>query len=238
MKAMIFAAGIGSRFKPWTDSHPKALALVNKKTLLQRNVEYLQANGIFDVVINVHHFSEQIIDVIQENNGWGSNILISDETEALLETGGGLMKAMSFLNTDEPFVTINADILTDISITDLLLFHNHNQSLISLSVSNRISTRNFLFNDKNRLCGWENKTTGERKISIQEAALYSMAYCCVAIFNPSVFNLITQKVKFSLTDVYLSLAEKNLILGKDCSANKFIDVGKSESVAIAEKLFV
>jgi NDP-sugar pyrophosphorylase family protein len=238
MKAMIFAAGIGSRFKPWTDSHPKALALVNKKSLLQRNVEYLQANGIFDVVINVHHFSEQIIDAVQENNGWGSNILISDETEEVLETGGGLMKAMSFLNTDEPFVTINADILTDISITDLLLFHNQNESLISLSVSNRISTRNFLFNDKNRLCGWENKTTGERKISIQEAALYSMAYCCVAIFNPSVFNLITQKGKFSLTDVYLSLAEKNLVLGKDCSANKFIDVGKSESVAIAEKLFI
>lgn len=238
MKAMIFAAGIGSRFKPWTDSHPKALALVNKKSLLQRNVEYLQAYGIFDVVINVHHFSEQIIDAIQENNGWGSNILISDETEEVLETGGGLMKAMSFLNTDKPFVTINADILTDISITDLLLFHNQNQSLISLSVSNRISTRNLLFNDKNRLCGWENKTTGERKIAIQDAALYSMAYCCVAIFNPSVFNLITQKGKFSLTDVYLNLAENNLILGKDCSANKFIDVGKSESVAIAENLFI
>jgi NDP-sugar pyrophosphorylase family protein len=95
-----------------------------------------------------------------------------------------------------------------------------------------------LFNDKNRLCGWENKTTGERKIAIQDAALYSMAYCCVAIFNPSVFNLITQKGKFSLTDVYLSLAENNLILGKDCSANKFIDVGKSESVAIAENLFI
>lgn len=238
MKAMIFAAGIGSRFKPWTDSHPKALALVNEKSLLQRNVEYLQANGIFDVVINVHHFSDQIIDAIQEHNGWGSNIHISDETEEVLETGGGLMKAMPFLNTDEPFVTINADILTDISITDLLLFHNQNQSLISLSVSNRISTRNFLFNDKNRLCGWENKTTGERKISIQEAELYSMAYCCVAIFNPTVFNHITQKGKFSLTDVYLSLAENNLILGKDCSANKFIDVGKSDSVAIAEKLFL
>ena len=88
MKAMIFAAGLGTRFKPWTDTHPKALALVNSKSLLQRNIEYLQQYGITDVVINVHHFAQQIIDVIKENSGWGSTIIISDETNEVLETGG------------------------------------------------------------------------------------------------------------------------------------------------------
>ena len=90
---MIFSAGLGSRFKPWTDKHPKALALVNGKSLLQRNIEYLQRYGITDVIVNVHHFAEQVIDAVKINKGWGSNISISDEIEELLETGGGLLKA-------------------------------------------------------------------------------------------------------------------------------------------------
>src|SRR6476661_4131495 len=89
--AMIFAAGLGTRFKPWTNEHPKALALVNKKSLLQRNIEYLQKFGIKDVIVNVHHFAGQIIDAIKQNNGWGSDIVISDETSEVLETGGGLV---------------------------------------------------------------------------------------------------------------------------------------------------
>src|SRR3954467_11873814 len=97
MKAMIFAAGLGTRFKPWTDKHPKALAVVNGKTLLQRNIEYLQQYDITDVVVNVHHFPDQIIDAIEEADGWGSTITISDETNELLDTGGGLLNAKHLL---------------------------------------------------------------------------------------------------------------------------------------------
>src|SRR5215211_2133611 len=111
MKAMIFSAGLGTRFKPWTDKHPKALAVVNGKSLLQRNVEYLQQYGITEVVVNVHHFSEQIIDAIEKAKGWGSNIVISDEKDQVLETGGGLLKARPHLQ-DTTFLTINVDILT------------------------------------------------------------------------------------------------------------------------------
>src|SRR5207344_937740 len=100
MKAMIFAAGLGTRFKPWTDKHPKALALVNGKSLLQRNVEYLQQYGITDVVVNVHHFADQLIDVIENNKGWGSRITISDERDEVLETGGGLKKASPLLRSE------------------------------------------------------------------------------------------------------------------------------------------
>src|ERR1051325_7679521 len=92
-RAMIFAAGLGTRFKPWTDKHPKALAIVNEKSLLQRNIEYLQQYGIKDVIVNVHHFADQILDTVTAANGWGSNIIISDETNEVLETGGGLLKA-------------------------------------------------------------------------------------------------------------------------------------------------
>src|SRR3954453_10042159 len=107
MMAMIFAAGLGTRFKPWTDKHPKALAVVNGKSLLQRNIEYLQQYGITDVVVNVHHFADQVIDAVQSNDGWGSNVMISDEREEVLETGGGLLKARHLLENEQPFITLN-----------------------------------------------------------------------------------------------------------------------------------
>ena len=237
MKAMIFAAGLGTRFKPWTDLHPKALAIVNNKSLLQRNVEYLQRNGISDIILNVHHFADQVIDAIQTNKGWGSHIVISDEQEALLETGGGLLKAKYFFHQNEPFLIINADILTDLSIPKMLAYHQQNNALITLATSSRLSSRNLLFNTSNRLCGWENRTTGEQKIVIPNQQLQAMAYNCVGIFEPNVFELITQRGKFSLTDTYLSLAADYPILAYRQDNGNFIDVGKPESVTIAEMMF-
>lgn len=237
MNAMIFAAGLGTRFKPWTDSHPKALAVVNHKSLLQRNIEYLQQYNISNVVVNVHHFADQIIDAVNENKGWGSNIIISDERNEVLETGGGLLKAEILLKNDEPFITLNADILTDLSISNLLSFHKSNEALISFGITNRKSSRNFLFDEQNRLCGWVNNVTGEQKISIAKDNLKPMAYSCVAIFDPSVFQLIPQRGKFSLTETYLSMAAEHLIMGYEHSGDRFIDVGKPESVALAEDLF-
>ncbi len=237
MKAMIFAAGLGTRFKPWTDLHPKALALVNGKSLLQRNVEYLQQYGVTDVVVNVHHFADQIISAVKENNGWGSNIVISDETEEVLETGGGLLKAKDLLKNNGPFFTLNADFLTDLNLNKLLAYHQEKKGLISFGITSRKSSRNFLFDEDNRLCGWMNNTTGEKRISIDKPGLKPMAYSCVVIFEPTVFNLIPQKGKFSLVDTYLSLAANYPIYGYDHTGDKLVDVGKPESVAVAEALF-
>lgn len=236
-KAMIFSAGLGTRFKPWTDTHPKALALVNGKSLLQHNIEYLQRYGITDVVVNVHHFPEQIIEAIKINNGWGSNILISDESNELLETGGGLLKAKDLLKNGEPFITLNADFLTDLNISDLMAFHKNKNALISFGITNRKTSRYFLFDDDNRLCGWRNVNTGEERISIAKDNLKQMAYSCVVVFKPEIFELIQQRGKFSLVDTYLSLAADHLIYGYDHSGDKLVDVGKPESVAIAEQLF-
>lgn len=244
MKAMIFAAGLGTRFKPWTDQHPKALAPVNGKSLLQRNIEYLQQYGITDVVVNVHHFADQIIDAVEKNKGWGSNVLISDERNEVLETGGGLLKARPLLEGDSPFVTINVDILTNLHLDQLLAFHQQHKPLISFAVTNRKTARNFLFDEENRLCGWRNNVTGEEKgPHLQFAAtkakyLIEKAYSCVVVFEPKVFSLIRQTGKFSLTETYLDLARDHRILGYDHSGDVLVDVGKPDSVAVAEANFV
>ena len=237
MRAMIFSAGLGTRFKPWTDTHPKALALVNGKSLLQLNIEYLQRYSITDVVVNVHHFADQIIEAVKRNKGWGSNVLISDESNEVLETGGGLLKAKNLLQNGEPFVTLNADFLTDLNISDLIKFHKEKKSLISFGITTRKTSRYFLFDDDKRLCGWRNVDTGEEKISIAKHSLKQMAYSCVVVFQPEIFELIPQRGKFSLVETYLSLAAKYPIYGYDHSGDKLVDVGKPESVAIAENLF-
>jgi N-acetyl-alpha-D-muramate 1-phosphate uridylyltransferase len=237
MKGMIFSAGLGTRFKPWTDKHPKALAPVHGKSLLQRNIEYLQQYGIRDVVVNVHHFADQIIDAIQKNNGWGSRVIISDETDVVLETGGGLLNVQKLLQGNEPFVTINVDILTDLNLHNLLNYHQQHKPLISFAVTNRTTSRYFLFDEHNRLCGWRNTKSGEERISINKPGLVEKAYSCVVVFEPRVFSLIRQQGKFSLVDTYLDLAKEHVILGYDHSGDKLVDVGKPDSIAVAEANF-
>jgi N-acetyl-alpha-D-muramate 1-phosphate uridylyltransferase len=235
-KAMIFCAGLGTRFKPWTDKHPKALAVINGKSLLQRNVEYLQQYGFDDVVVNVHHFADQIVDAIDKAKGWGSRITISDERDEVLETGGGLLKAKEHLQNGT-FLTINVDILTDVNLKAFLSFHQQEGASISLGVTNRTTSRYLLFNEYNRLCGWRNIATGQERIAIQQEVYQQKAYSGLALFEPTVFEAITQQGKFSLIDVYLSLAPGYKIAGYDHSESKVLDVGKPESVAIAEKMF-
>jgi NDP-sugar pyrophosphorylase family protein len=237
VKAMIFAAGLGTRFKPWTDHHPKALALVNGKSLLQRNIEYLQQYGITEVVVNVHHFADQVEEAVQNNEGWGSKITISDERDVVLETGGGLLKAKDFLTDNGPFVILNVDILTNLDLSSLESFYQSRKPLIAFGVTDRKTSRNFLFDEHMQLCGWRNKTTGEEKISRKKSFYIERAYSCVAVFNPLVFTCIKQSGKFSLTETYLDLARDHAVLGFDHSGDLLVDVGKPESVAVAEALF-
>jgi len=234
--AILFAAGLGTRFKPWTDKHPKALAVVNGKTLLQRNIEYLQTYDITDVVVNVHHFPEQIIDVIEKNEGWGSSVTISDESDELLETGGGLLKAKHLLFRDT-ILTLNVDILTELNLKHFLAHHQQENALITVAVSERETSRYLLFNKYNRLIGWRNKNTGEEKIVIQAKDIFEKAYSGLAIFQPEALDLITLRGKFSLIDAYLELAPQNKIAAYDHTGERLIDVGKPESIRLAEQMF-
>jgi len=245
LQAIIFSAGLGTRFKPWTDLHPKALAMVNGKSLLQRNIEYLRQYGITDVVVNIHHFPDQMVEAVKKNNGWGSNVMISDESNEVLETGGGLVKARYLLDDDQPFISLNVDILTNLDLNKLMAFHQQHKPLVTFGVTSRKSSRVLLFDVNNRLCGWRNLQTGEEKGPHLQFAenderknqLVEKAYSCVVIYEPEIFDLVKQTGKFSIMDTYLDLAADHVILGYDHTGDLLVDVGKPESVAIAEALF-
>lgn len=237
-KAMILAAGVGSRLKPWTDFHPKALAVVNGKTLLQRNIEYLQQYRIREVVVNVHHFAKQIINLINENNGWGSRIVISDESNQLLETGGGLLNAASFLQNANPILLMNVDILSDLNLEAMIGYHQEKKPLATLATTNRQTSRYFLFDEGNNLCGWRNTTTGEEKAAQPlKGGETQKAFSGIHIIESKIFSLIKQCGKFSMVDVYLDLMKTQTIKSFDHSDTRFIDVGKPESIAKAEIIF-
>lgn len=237
-KAMMLAAGFGSRLKPWTDHHPKALAMVNGKTLLQRNIEYLQKFGINDVILNVHHFSGQLIETLQRNNGWGSKVIISDETEEVLETGGGLLRAAPLLKDADTFVLMNADILTDLNLEAMIGYHQEKKPLATLATTNRKTSRYFLFDEGNNLCGWRNVQTGEeRSTQPLNGNEIQKAFSGIHIIESRLFSLLKRKGKFSITDVYLDLMEAETIKSFDHSETRFIDVGKPESIEKAEAMF-
>lgn len=239
-KAMILSAGLGSRLKPWTDKHPKALAEVHGKSLLQRNIEYLQSYGIIEVVVNVHHFADQIVDAINMNDGWGSKVTISDETDEVLETGGGLLKAAEMLHDNNPIVLMNVDILTELNLEAMIGYHQEKKPLATLATTNRDTSRYFLFDEGNNLCGWRNVQTGEEKPvnSFTAGQKIQKAFSGIHIVEQRIFSLIRQRGKFSMVEVYLDLMNENTIKSFDHTESRFIDVGKPDSIHKAELMFL
>ena len=235
-KALIFAAGKGTRLKPFTESHPKALALVNNVPLLERNIKYLQSFGVTEFVINVHHFGEQIVEFLEKNNHFGAKIDISDEKDELLETGGGLLFAQKYLENEENFLIMNADILTDLNIHELVKFHETHLPLATLAVSDRNSSRKLFFNSEMVLKGWMNKNSGETKMAEFNNNFKELAFSGIHCINSSIFDKIKRRGKFSIMEEYLDLMFENNILGFQHEA-RLIDVGRPESVIEAEKYF-
>ena len=234
---MILAAGLGTRLKPFTDKHPKALAIVNGKTLLQINIDYLKKYGIKDIIVNVHHFASQIIAHIEKNNSFGINISISDETNEVLETGGGIKTAAWFFNDEKSFLVMNVDILTKMDLQKMIDIHTQTNPIATLAVSDRNSSRCLLLNHKNELCGWRNKNTHEEKISRIENNLIEKSFSGIHILKPTIFERISQTGKFSIIDSYLEIAKTNIIQCADHTGELLMDVGKPESILEAEKYF-
>ena len=233
---MLFAAGLGTRLKPFTENHPKALAPVNGKPLLQRNIEYLKSFGVTEIVINVYHFAEQIIDFLNKNDHFGITIHISDERPEVLETGGGLVNAKIFFTED--FLVMNVDILTDLNITTFIEAHQKNEALVTLAVSDRNSSRKLLFTEDMNLKGWRNLNTNE-EILANEALinLNEYAFSGIHIINPKLFDFIQEKGKFSIMKVYMELMKSETIIGFDHTGGILIDVGRPSSVLEAEEIF-
>lgn len=234
MKAMIFAAGLGTRLKPLTDNIPKALIPVAGKPLLQHTIEKLKQVGFDEIIINIHHFAEQIIDFVNRNNSFDIRIEFSDERDNLLDTGGGIKKASHFFDDDKPFLIHNVDILSNIDLKALYTYHINHNAYVTLVCSERKTSRYLLFNEDNHLKGWVNEKTGEIKSPFSNfivAQHKKLAFSGIHVLNPSVFSYMSGfNEKFSIVDFYLHLCYIEKILNYTPSNLKMIDVGKIESL--------
>ena len=231
---MIFAAGLGTRLKPLTDTMPKALVPLAGKPLLQWQVEKLRDAGITDIIVNVHHFPDQIIDCIRANNGWGCNIVISDERDFLLDTGGGLKKALklSLLTSHlSPLLACNVDILSNIDLRALIA--RYEQTGVSqLVVSDRVTQRYLCFDENDHLCGWTNIATGE----VKGRDGRHLAFSGMQILNDATLRLLDSmpEEKFSLIDFYLKIMNEVPLQAFVPSNYSMMDVGKIDQIAQAE----
>lgn len=235
MKAMVLAAGLGTRLKEFTQTKPKALVEVEGKPLLSYIIDKLTSSGFDEIVINVHHFADQIVEYVN-NSKFNARIYISDESNQLLNTGGGIVKAKVFLDGDEPFLVHNVDILSDIDLVNLMDFHKKSDSLATLAVGQRNSSRMFLFDEKMQLTGWKNLLTGKEIIPDNtKTDLRDFAFAGIHIISPFIFNLIQTKGAFSIVDAYLSLCSKHSILGYDTTSNFVLDIGKVQNLEEASR---
>ncbi len=237
MRAMIFAAGLGTRLKPYTETMPKALVPVAGIPMIEILVKHLQKNGITDIIVNVHHFADQVICFLEKNNNFGANISISDETDLLLDTGGGLKKAAWFFDDKQPFLVQNVDVISDLDYLAMLDLKSNSKSLATLAVSKRETSRYFLFDDAMQLCGWENTRTGEIKmVRSENQNLTRFAFSGIHIVNPSIFNFMDQDGRFSIVDMYLKLAANHKITGFEHNPENWVDMGKPEEISKAEMI--
>lgn len=238
MNAFIFAAGLGTRLKPLTDTMPKALVPVGGKPLLYHVIEKLKSAGIKKIVINIHHFGEMIIDYIKSQNNFGVEILFSDERQMLLETGGAIKHAVDLLG-DEPFLIHNVDILSNVDLEALINAHTESNSAATLLVSKRNSTRALLFSSDGNLTAWTNKTTGEVKTpyeNIDIATLEEFAFSGIHIFTPRLFKYFgPYPEKFSIIDFYLNTCKEENIKAYTQEGLQLLDVGKLDSLEKAEE---
>ena len=233
---MIFAAGLGTRLAPLTDTLPKALVPLAGKPMLQWLIEKLAANGFDEIIINVHHFAGQVIGFVRLNNSFGLHIEFSDETGQLLETGGGLLKASWFFNDNQPFLVHNVDIISDINLGKMISYHIDNKSIATLAVSRRATSRYFLFDENMLLRGWKNMKTGEEKIPVKPATnLEPLAFSGVHVVNPEIFSLITETGRFSINDVYLRLCSLYPVKAYLGENNYWFDLGKPQDLSEAAK---
>lgn len=241
MKAMIFAAGLGTRLKPLTDNLPKALVPVGGRTLLEHVIMKLKSAGYDDIVINIHHFGDMIEDFVREHDCFGIGISISDERDFLRETGGGILHARKLLEDSDRFLVHNVDILSNL---DLRHFDSlwKEDAVAQLLVSDRKTTRYLLFDDDMRLVGWKNTVTGETKSPYSEVPnCRALAFSGIHLVSGNIFllmeNFSNGREKFSIIDFYLSVCDRYPIYGTLCNDLKMIDVGKLDSLAEAESIF-
>jgi NDP-sugar pyrophosphorylase family protein len=229
MRAMIFAAGLGTRLYPLTLDKPKALVEVAGKTLLQLAIEKVSLAGYHDLVINVHHFGDQIIRYLKDRNNFGLNITISDERDRLLDTGGGILKAAHFFDGNEAFLVSNIDLQL------LRKYHIEQGGLATLVVRDRKTARYLAFDDTMQLAGWRNVKAGDEIASRDMKNCSLLAFSGIQLIEPAIFKLITETGCFPLIPLYLRLATEHRIMAYRDQSTLWMDLGKPDQIKEAEK---
>ena len=238
MKAMIFAAGLGTRLYPLTIDRPKALVEVAGKTLLQLAIKKVSQAGYTDLVINVHHFGNQIIEYLRKNNNFGCSITISDERGQLLDTGGGILKAAPWLEGDESFLVYNVDVLSNIDLHQFQKYHEELGGLATLVVRERKTARYLAFDQSMQLSGWRNNTTDEEIVSRNMQNCNLLAFSGIQLIEPAIFKLIIETGSFPLIPLYLRLATEHRIIGYRDQSSIWMDLGKPDQIIEAEKFIL
>lgn len=233
---MIFAAGLGTRLRPVTSRIPKAMVEVGGIPMIERVIDNLKAAGVNSILVNLHHFPEKIRNFLDERNHFGIEIKYSDESDELLETGGGLKKAAWFFGDDNPFFVHNVDVLTNLDLYRMMHHHMQTRPLATLFVKKRRTSRYLIFDGDMQLCGWKNIKTGEEIISRNSASAKDLAFNGIHIIDPRIFDLLHHEGKFSIIPAYLDLAaEGHNIRGYEDDSAAFTDIGRPENLDEAEQ---
>ena len=237
-KAMVLAAGLGTRLRPLTDDRPKALVEVGGRTMLELTLARLRVFGVQDVIINVHHFAGKITAYLAANNNFGLRIEISREDDLLLDTGGGLKNAAHFFPQDSaPFILHNVDVISTVDLARMIQTHSQNQALATLAVQKRESSRQLLFDDMSRLCGRRTQTKGkESNDEIVRAAthLQPLAFCGIHVVSPRLLGMLKEDGVFSIINSYLRLAAAGeKITAFNADEYYWRDLGKPAEIAQA-----
>ena len=235
MKAMILAAGLGTRLRPLTDNRPKALVEVAGRTLLEITLSRLRAFGIREVIVNVHHFADMVIEYLKANDSFNMRIEVSREEE-LLDTGGGLKKAAWFFledaqSRDEPFIAHNVDVVSTIDLGQMLKFHAEHQALATLAVQDRETARYLLFDQQGQLCGRRAGSDGKAELVRSLPQVQALAFCGIHVISPRLFAVMREEGVFSIIPAYLRLAaQEENILAFRADAYYWRDLGRPDHV--------
>jgi MurNAc alpha-1-phosphate uridylyltransferase len=235
MRAMILAAGQGTRLKPLTNQIPKPLVKFQGVPLLEIIIKRLLSSGMEKIVVNIHHLADQVIEFLSSRDYFDGRVLVSDETDRLMDTGGGVLKARDLLDKGEPFLLHNVDVYTNLDIHQLIKAHQSDNALITIAVKKRTPSRSLLLDDKNCLAGWQNNKTGEKRIIRDyEGKLEDYGNSCVYMINPEFFRLVHTSEPISLTDLYLELAKTHPIKGFIHNQDYWYNLGLYETFLKAE----
>lgn len=236
MRAMILAAGLGSRLKPLTDNTPKALVPFKGTTLVERIIRNLADAGVDHIMVNVHHLAGMVIDFLDKLKVEGVSLHVSDETGALMDTGGAILQAREFLSVEDDFIVHNVDVFTNLDIGDLIRYHRDGRALATIAVKKRSTSRSLLFDSTQSLCGWIHNETGEKKmVRTPSGSVEDYGNSCVQVINKGFLDFFPKTESRSLTEMYLELSEKHKIGAFLHNQDYWYDLGRYQNFIKADR---